>query len=269
MQSGFENINDMMIPVVWFEESALIPEESAKKFRTLYTDRIRIINITLVSLLLTSVVLLIVDARLIIASQYWRKFKVNHSSLMSHLTSTTATATITSATDHGFGKTEKSQLDRTGGMDSSRRAPFSNQTHPTPTATPYMLKVPPGQALHPPSTPWARSLTDADNTLSATNNHEQVLPVAAGSVVKNNPLITGLSNNSCNDNNWSIQLSRQLLNNDTCSSSSGVVVGSNRLETDDSETQQLQSVNEKSVITSDDEHTTRLVISNTNNNATR
>lgn len=77
LNSGFENINDMLIPVVWFEESALIPEESAKKFRTLFTERIRLINFTLVSLLLASLVLLIIDTRLIIASKYWRRFKVS------------------------------------------------------------------------------------------------------------------------------------------------------------------------------------------------
>lgn len=66
----------MLIPVVWFEESALIPEESAKKFRTLFTERVRLINFTLISLLLASLVLLIIDIRLIIATQYWRRFKV-------------------------------------------------------------------------------------------------------------------------------------------------------------------------------------------------
>lgn len=59
----------MLIPVVWFEESALIPEESARKFRSLYTDRVRLINLVLTSLFLVSLGLLAVDARLL-ASHY-------------------------------------------------------------------------------------------------------------------------------------------------------------------------------------------------------
>lgn len=63
---------------MWFEESAMIPEESARKFRSLYTDRIRIINIVLSSLFVAALGLLAIDARLL-ASQYQR-FKVTPSS---------------------------------------------------------------------------------------------------------------------------------------------------------------------------------------------
>lgn len=65
--SGFENINDMLVPLVWFEESAMIPEESAQKFRSLYTDRIRLVNLVLTTLFLASIGLLAIDARLILA----------------------------------------------------------------------------------------------------------------------------------------------------------------------------------------------------------
>lgn len=66
----------MLVPIVWFEESAMIPEESAQKFRSLYLDRVRFVNWTLVSLFLGSILLLLVDARLLIATHYWRQFKL-------------------------------------------------------------------------------------------------------------------------------------------------------------------------------------------------
>lgn len=55
----------MLVPVVWFEESALIPEESARKFRSLFTERIRTINVVLMTLVLASLGLLAIDARLL------------------------------------------------------------------------------------------------------------------------------------------------------------------------------------------------------------
>lgn len=66
-RSGFENINDMLVPLIWIEESAVIPEESAQKFRSLYTDRIRLVNLVLTTLFLASIGLLAIDARLILA----------------------------------------------------------------------------------------------------------------------------------------------------------------------------------------------------------
>lgn len=75
-KSGFENIRDMLVPIIWFEESAMIPEESAQKFRSLYVDRVRFINWTLLSLLAASILLLIVDARLLVSTHYWRRFKL-------------------------------------------------------------------------------------------------------------------------------------------------------------------------------------------------
>ena len=66
----------MLVPIVWFEESALIPEESAQKFRSLYIDRVRLLNWSLVSLLIASILLLLIDARLLITTRYWRQFKL-------------------------------------------------------------------------------------------------------------------------------------------------------------------------------------------------
>ena len=66
----------MLVPVVWFEESALIPEESARKFRSLYTDRIRLVNIVLTSLFLAALGLLAIDARLM-ASYYTNCFTLS------------------------------------------------------------------------------------------------------------------------------------------------------------------------------------------------
>lgn len=56
----------MLVPLVWFEESALIPEESARKFKTLYTDRIRMVNIVLTTLFLAALALLAIDMRLLV-----------------------------------------------------------------------------------------------------------------------------------------------------------------------------------------------------------
>lgn len=67
--SGFENINDMLVPVIWFEESAQIPEESAQKFRSLYTDKIRLVNIVLSSLFIAALGLLAIDLRLFMAGR--------------------------------------------------------------------------------------------------------------------------------------------------------------------------------------------------------
>lgn len=74
--SGFENINDMLVPVVWFEESAMIPEESAQKFKSLYTNRIRLINLVLFSMFLASILLIAIDLRLLLATNHWREFKI-------------------------------------------------------------------------------------------------------------------------------------------------------------------------------------------------
>lgn len=70
----------MLVPLVWFEESALIPEETAKKFKSLYTDRIRLFNIVLTSLFLAALGLIAVDLRLIAshyANAYSRHFKIS------------------------------------------------------------------------------------------------------------------------------------------------------------------------------------------------
>lgn len=76
---GFENVNDMLVPVIWFEESAMIPEESAKKFKSLYTDRIRLVNIILSSLFVAAVGLLAIDARLLASQNSY--FKVTSASV--------------------------------------------------------------------------------------------------------------------------------------------------------------------------------------------
>ena len=65
----------MLLPIVWFEESAQIPEEAARKFKSLYTNRIRAINLTLLSLFLASLALLAIDLRLMLGANYWRKLK--------------------------------------------------------------------------------------------------------------------------------------------------------------------------------------------------
>lgn len=61
---GFENINDMLVPVLWLEESAMIPEEAALKFRSMYTERVRKINLALLSLFAAAILLLLLDWRL-------------------------------------------------------------------------------------------------------------------------------------------------------------------------------------------------------------
>lgn len=66
----------MLVPLVWFEESAQIPEESAQKFKSLYTNRIRLINLILISMLLASIGLIVIDLRLLAASGHWREFKI-------------------------------------------------------------------------------------------------------------------------------------------------------------------------------------------------
>lgn len=73
----------MLVPIVWFEESAQIPEEAARKFKSMYTDRIRLINLTLLSLFLASLVLLAIDLRLMINTHYWRRFKFVTTSALS------------------------------------------------------------------------------------------------------------------------------------------------------------------------------------------
>lgn len=74
----------MLVPIVWFEESAQIPEEAAQKFRSMYVDKIRLINMILFSLLTASIALLAVDAKLLIATRRWREFKLMR--LSGHLT---------------------------------------------------------------------------------------------------------------------------------------------------------------------------------------
>jgi len=66
----------MLLPIVWFEESAQIPEEAARKFKSLYTDRVRLINLVLMSIFLASVALLAVDLRLMLGTRYWRRLKL-------------------------------------------------------------------------------------------------------------------------------------------------------------------------------------------------
>ncbi|KAG9509290.1 Lysosome membrane protein 2 [Fragariocoptes setiger] len=62
---GFENIADMLVPVIWIEESARITEESANKFRSMYTDRVRTANWVLAIALVSAFVLMVIDIRLI------------------------------------------------------------------------------------------------------------------------------------------------------------------------------------------------------------
>lgn len=67
----------MLVPLIWFEESAIIPEESARKFKSMYTERIRLVNMGLLSLLLASIALLLIDARLLMTTNYWRQLKLS------------------------------------------------------------------------------------------------------------------------------------------------------------------------------------------------
>lgn len=94
----------MLVPIVWFEESAQIPEEAAQKFRSLYTDRIRLINWTLMSVFLASLVLLAIDLRLMISTRSWRQFKF--ASVLA------ATSSSTTAGNNANGSNGKRQLGR-------------------------------------------------------------------------------------------------------------------------------------------------------------
>lgn len=71
--SGFENINDMLVPLVWFEESAQITEETAEKFRSNYTDRVRRMNNILLTLLLGSMILFGINLHLLASNRFGRK----------------------------------------------------------------------------------------------------------------------------------------------------------------------------------------------------
>lgn len=55
----------------------MIPDETARKFKSLYTDRIRLVNLALLSLLVASIALLAIDARLLLSTHYWRRFQLN------------------------------------------------------------------------------------------------------------------------------------------------------------------------------------------------
>lgn len=68
----------------------MIPEESAKKFKSLYTDRIRLVNIVLTSLFLAALGLLAIDIRLI-ANQYWQCFRFKISSAAAAASSKSST----------------------------------------------------------------------------------------------------------------------------------------------------------------------------------
>lgn len=70
LDRGFENINDMLVPLVWFEESAMLTEETADKFKSKYRDPIRRVNTILFSLLIGSILLFAVNLRLLAANNF-------------------------------------------------------------------------------------------------------------------------------------------------------------------------------------------------------
>lgn len=122
----------MLVPVVWFEESAMIPEEAARKFKTLYTDRIRMVNIVLTSLFLAALGLLAIDMRLLVG-HYWRCFNIkmnckgsgpaNVSDSRDHLkeSSTASSRTSSSLAASGGGRVRRVRKPPdTGALDSSR-----------------------------------------------------------------------------------------------------------------------------------------------------
>jgi len=93
----------MLVPVVWFEESALIPEESARKFKSLYTDRIRLINIVLTSLFLAALGLLALDLRLL-AGKHSLCFKLK-------ISCTKAAAAAATAGQQGAAKSTAARME--------------------------------------------------------------------------------------------------------------------------------------------------------------
>lgn len=96
----------MLVPVVWFEESALIPEESAKMFRSIYTDKIRLIRTVIGSLFFIA---LCVSIASIMASQYFTNC-YNSFKIKSSTSSKTSTETIISSSKTGETNTGGSSL---------------------------------------------------------------------------------------------------------------------------------------------------------------
>lgn len=67
---GFENISDMLVPLVWFEESAQVNEETADKFKSKYRDPIRRVNTLLFSLLVSSILLFAINLHLLVSNKF-------------------------------------------------------------------------------------------------------------------------------------------------------------------------------------------------------
>lgn len=75
----------MLVPLVWFEESAMINEETADKFRSSYTDRVRRMNTILLTLLAGSAILFAINLHLLAVAGFGRnKYKLRPQSLQSN-----------------------------------------------------------------------------------------------------------------------------------------------------------------------------------------
>lgn len=101
----------MLVPLVWFEESALIPEESARKFKSLYTDRIRMVNIILTTLFLAALALLAIDTRLLI-NYYTTCFNMKISCKINSASAASSSSSFSSSALHDS-KTTSSHLSST------------------------------------------------------------------------------------------------------------------------------------------------------------
>lgn len=138
----------MLVPLVWFEESALIPEESARKFKSLYTDRIRMVNIILTTLFLAALALLAIDTRLLI-NHYTSCFnmkiscKINSASASSSLSLHNSETTSSHLSSSNTVKTDNLQCPLTGKKKSKSSNLRANLTKTLPVkavAAATMLK---------------------------------------------------------------------------------------------------------------------------------
>lgn len=118
----------MLIPLVWFEESALIPEESARKFKSLYTDRIRMVNIVLTTLFLAALALLAIDMRLLV-NHYTSCFNMKISCKIASSSSSTSTSTSTSSSSSALNNS-KSSSNLTNSLSSKATSETDNSRYP-------------------------------------------------------------------------------------------------------------------------------------------
>lgn len=101
----------MLVPVVWFEESAMIPEETAKMFKSIYTDKIRLIRTVIGSLFFIA---LGVSITALVASHYFANFCNNFK-----LKNCPTTKTTTTIDNHKSGSIESSGNGAGSSMTSS------------------------------------------------------------------------------------------------------------------------------------------------------